>query len=239
MPQKKKEGPASDVAYKLELPGIRRMADRRKGFQYTSPSVLPKRGKADKRERGCIEKMRTVKKKDGTEEQQLDFTGDYCSEWKNPNEPDKRKRVCKKGKNIPDPYCKGDTSPCSARASCPVQLIFLRGKPHLRFCQTTGERGYAIPISSPEEGQARAKEACENWKRLKTWKAKDPKTGKERKYYEEPPPKFFERNAPKIVEDAKRALPETGGLAGPPSLPILILPALIMAPLFLVAWVRR
>jgi hypothetical protein len=237
MPPKKKEGPASAVPYPLDLPSMKNMAELRKSFRYTSPNTLPKRSAAEKAEHGCIRKFLPVKVKKGPPRSEWKFTGDYCSEWENPDEKDKRKRVCKKGKSLPDPYCKGVSKPCDARASCPVQLIFLRGVPYLRFCQVRGERGYAIPISSPEEGQARAEEACRNWKRLKTWKAIDPKSGKEKKYYEDPPPRFFERNDPKLIEEARKALPASGGLAGPPRAHPLIIPLISALP-FALLWFR-
>jgi hypothetical protein len=233
MPQKKKEGPASAVPYPLDLPSMKNMAERRKGFRYTSPSTLPKRSAAEKAEHGCVRKFLPVKVKKGPPRSEWKFTGDYCSEWENPKEPDKRKRVCKKGKNLPDPYCKGVSKPCDARASCPVQLIFLRGVPHLRFCQVRGEKGYTIPISSPEEGQERAAQACENWKRLKSWKDSEGK-----KHYEDPPPRFFERNDPKLIEEAREALPASGGLAQAPKAHSLIIPLISALP-FAFLWARR
>jgi hypothetical protein len=51
------------------------------------------------------------------------------------------------------------------RKTCPVQLIFDRGQPKLRFCLAQGRPGKVIAVSSAEEAQRVAGEACRCWAR--------------------------------------------------------------------------
>lgn len=250
MPPRKRNEPAS-IPYQLCTTGsgcktpmlaVRELDTLQKGkFEYTTPSALPGHSAEDRRTHGCTEGWKTVKKGPNKGKKYWDFTGKYCRKWENPKETDPRKKRCKAGQDVPDPYCSAKSDPCSpSRLGCPVQLIFLRGKPHLRFCRAEKERGYVVPASSPEKAQKIAAEACKKWRRLERIEVGVDEKGKPVTRVEPLPANFFERNAPQIVTQARRALPATGGLAQPPpSLPILLLPALIVAPLFLVAWSRR
>lgn len=58
--------------------------------------------------------------------------------------------------------------PClgvNKRKTCPVQLVFDRGRPFLRFCTENKKPGYRIDISTPSEAAQRAAAACETWRR--------------------------------------------------------------------------
>jgi hypothetical protein len=214
---------------------------RQKGnFEYTSPSALPRRSAEEKRDHGCIEDWKTVQKGKRKGEKYWGFTGKYCRQWEDPDEKEPKKKRCVPGKEVPDPYCGSTTPPCSAeRLGCPVQLIYLRGKPHLRFCQQKNERGYVVPVSSAEQAQRKAAKACKNWKRLQRIEVGVDPDGKAITEIEPSPPRFFERNAPDIVAQAKKTLPATGGLAqAPKSIPIIV-PILSVLPLLFAAWARR
>lgn len=137
------------------------------GFNFTSPSFLQKRTAPEKRAHGCAER-RT--KKGG-----LAFTG-------------------KRTDGMVDSFCKGNEKPCSeARKACPVQLVWVEGKPHLRFCKLVGQPGYMVPVDSPEQGYALSKKACGKWG---SW-----------------PENFFQDHAPEVVEKAQKSYPKSGGLA--------------------------
>lgn len=131
-------------------------------FDFTSPSsLLPRTAKA-KRDHGCDTKLNKASK--------VVFTG--------------------KRDGIVDSYCKGNEKPCSeARKACPVQLVWVHGKPHLRFCKLVGQPGYLVPVDSAEQGYAMSKKACEKWG---VW-----------------PDRFFDDNAPEVVERATKSLPNS------------------------------
>jgi hypothetical protein len=108
-------------------------------FVYTSPSARPKTSMAQRREAGC----RFVKQtnKSGKQVTKLD------------------------PRDAMRPECQPQTSaPCAtARASCPVQLVFSEGRPALRFCMEKGERGPAKYFSDVEEAAEFAMKACAEW----------------------------------------------------------------------------
>jgi hypothetical protein len=139
----------------------------RPGFHYTTGTAIPKRSAKERRAVDCEETPK------GT------FTGRL-----------------KNGK--PSGYCKAFSAPCGdpkkPRAGCPVQLTFIDGKPNLRFCVKPGEPGYLVPVRTPEEADALARKACENWpnkpKATVKW-----------------PTDFFGKNAPDLVDTARRAHP--------------------------------
>jgi len=57
--------------------------------------------------------------------------------------------------------------PCQQkRTGCPVQLLFDRGQPKVRFCKRAGNKqpGYTIAVRSAEEAQRISSEACACWK---------------------------------------------------------------------------
>lgn len=59
--------------------------------------------------------------------------------------------------------------PCQAvskRKTCPVQLVFDRGQPFLRFCRAAKEAGYRVNVESSREAVSVAERACAHWKRV-------------------------------------------------------------------------
>jgi hypothetical protein len=61
---------------------------------------------------------------------------------------------------------RGATPPCStARKTCPVQLVFDRGQPKLRFCSKQGEPGRLVSVASAEEARRVSIEACACWRK--------------------------------------------------------------------------
>jgi hypothetical protein len=56
--------------------------------------------------------------------------------------------------------------PCQGtkkRKTCPVQLVFDKGQPFLRFCRKDNEAGFRIDVNSPGEATKQAKAACDHW----------------------------------------------------------------------------
>lgn len=162
---------------------IRRVtAAARPGFSYTTPSAIPKRSAEMKRQYmcrpgqtpgvdcGCEEKP----KKKGQ------FTG----------------RVFPIEAGVTDSFCK-KTDPChAARVACPVQAIWIGGKPFLRFCTEVNRPGWIIPAPSVKEAQRIARKACAKWPHKPKIKVEWPKG-------------FFEKNAPEMVEMAQKTSPES------------------------------
>lgn len=180
-------GPAVEATARA-LPKIH-VSRPRPGFRYTSPTAIPPRSAAERREHGCEETE--YKTKAGKKASK--FTG----------------RIEATG--LPDPFCKNPTTPCgdpkAPRALCPVQLIWLRGKPHLRLCVEPGAPGHTVPVKSPSEAQRLAEEACKGWPKRPTTTAI------------EWPKRYFEKHAPELVTRAKRARPKSPwgpGLGEPP-----------------------
>ena len=138
------------------------------GFNYTTPSAHPPRTAKERRAYGCEE----IGKK---------FTGRL-----------------KDGR--PDTFCKITSTPCgsknSPRASCPVQLVWVRGKPNLRFCKEPAEPGYLVPVDNPSQAQAYARKACKDWPHKPKLRAEWPKD-------------FFGKKASFVVDDAEKAYPRT------------------------------
>ena len=135
-------------------------------FRYTTLTAQPPRTAADRRARGCEESP----------------PGKFTGRLKN---------------GVPDNYCGATSPPCGSakemRSSCPVQLMYLEGKPALRFCVRPQAPGFVVPVQSPEQAEAIARRACAKWpnKIPKIW-----------------PENFFEKNAPEIVSAARTALPK-------------------------------
>jgi hypothetical protein len=140
-------------------------------FTYTSPSAVPPRSAEARRERGCEEE--TYKTKKGPK---VKFTGRL-----------------KNGK--PDTFCKPTSKPCGERSSCPVQLVWLNGTPHLRFCNALGQPGHVVEVQNAREAQALAAEACADW----------PNPKKRVKW----PAKYFEKKAPGVIERSRRGRPNS------------------------------
>jgi hypothetical protein len=95
-----------------------------------------------------------------------------------------------------DSYCKITSPPCEDRAGCPVQLVWVKGKPHLRFCIEPKKPGFLVPVGSPEEADKLSRKACRAWPRQPEGKKGWPKG-------------YFEKNAPEIVEAARAGYPES------------------------------
>jgi len=142
-------------------------------FTYTSPSALPPRTNDERRARGCEEE--TYKTKKG--ETKTKFNG-----------------LLKDSKR-PDTFCKPTSKPCGDRSSCPVQLVWLRGQPHLRFCATQGQPGHVVAVENAHDAQALATKACADW----------PNPKKKVKW----PSKYFEKKAPDVVERSRRGRPDS------------------------------
>lgn len=171
---------------------------RRLDFAYTTASVVPPRTKKERLAHGC-------------EQRNNKFTG----------------KSCKNRKCVADAFCKATDPPCgSQRAACPVQLVFVKGQPSLRFCKKKNKPGYLVPVNSPEQAQAMAQKACATWKKIK------PKPGKNKIPW---PSAFFERKAPDMVAKSRRAHPDSAwgkpglGSAEPPLNPFPALGAATVA----------
>jgi hypothetical protein len=202
-------------------------------YRYTTPSFSGKRPAKDRRDKGCIEdprdrwcfqpegKTESGKKKgpkcyhseaEAVEEAggravsyspEKKFTGYRCRSGK-PKEGEK----CVD--RVYDPFCAGsDSVPCgSPRSTCPVQLIWVDGKPNLRFCKEQGKPGHLVPVKDVSEAMAVSDEACKAWPyKLGVVERTD---GSESEGGWDP--EFFERNAPQIIKSAKKSYPKQKGL---------------------------
>jgi len=169
MAKKKEKFEAAGPSVPVTLPAIHVAA---RPFTYTSPSAVPPRTNEERRTRGCEEE--TYKTKKG--EKKTKFTG----RLKN---------------GTPDTFCKPTSKPCGDRSSCPVQLVWLRGQPHLRFCATQGQPGHVVQVENAKDAQALAAEACKDW----------PNPKKKVKW----PSKYFEKKAPDVVERSRRGRPDS------------------------------
>lgn len=61
-----------------------------------------------------------------------------------------------------DPYTPKERR-LKIRQSCPVQLVFVEGVPHLRFCYATGKPGPLVRATSPADAQKIAESTCACW----------------------------------------------------------------------------
>lgn len=61
--------------------------------------------------------------------------------------------------------CQAQSSPpcATSRKSCPVQLVFDKGTPALRFCFEKGQKGHAHRFTDVEAAARFAEEACKCW----------------------------------------------------------------------------
>lgn len=55
------------------------------------------------------------------------------------------------------------------RKTCPVQLFFNKGVPTIRLCTERGKAGPTFAVSSPQEAQRIAAEACKCWEKNKSF----------------------------------------------------------------------
>lgn len=169
-------------------------------FTYNSPSTVQEIGQKARRERGClVERVKVIVKKDtkqykaGTvieREVKLPFA---CPPGSSPTGKDCMTAAGERIAPVPAELCGKTAKPCSSsRKTCPVQLVYRQGRPHLRFCLKAGNNkpGWLVPVQSPSAAMELAKEACEQWAANKR--------------------RFTEKNAAAIKAKAARA-----GYAGP------------------------
>jgi hypothetical protein len=195
-----------------------------KGFHYTTPSAQPQATRGEKRESiGCVTEPRTrhcfplrnLANKSGvsnkcyvTEAEAVRQQETAGAEAVGPVKvkvDDRFTGYLNDGSF--DTRCKESRSkPCGDRASCPVQLVWLEGKPNLRFCNEQDEPGYLVSVKDPAQATIYAKKACEAWphkiKGEHIW-----------------PEDFWKKKAPEVITDAARDYPQGGpGGAGIPGL---------------------
>lgn len=202
------------------------------GFIYTTPSAITRKNLTSKarREIGCVEKPKKkycYKAEDGKqhcastlleaeeaadggeifEKTELKFTGSRC--------PDKSTN-CSKSSQVYDDRCKSKGDPCgSERSTCPVQLVWVAGKPNLRFCMEKKKPGYLVPVRDVAQAMEISDKACANW----PYKlgAQQVAEGSEESGWDA---EFFDRNRTEEVDIpamAKAAYPERNGLGNMPS----------------------
>lgn len=193
-------------------------------FRYTTPSATREHLSAgDKRKIGCYEKV--IKKycflgddgkarcskvrrdaEDRAEGKEIftkpekSFTGKRCPEGKG-NE-------CSERVQVYDERCKGKSDPCGQdRATCPVQLVWVKGKPNLRFCIRKKQPGYLVPVKNVDDAMRISDAACKKWPyQLGTQEKAE---GSEEEGWD---PEFFDKNAPDVLVQAREAYPASGGL---------------------------
>jgi len=202
------------------------------GYRYTTPSHMGKRETQERRDHGCVEvaKDRWCFKPAGktekgkakgpkcfkTEEEAVEAADGLKVEHK----PDKKfnGRRCRSGPReackdtVYDSFCAGTNSdPCgSPRATCPVQLVWVDGKPNLRFCREQGKPGYLVPVTDVREAMRVSDAACAKWPyKLGVVDRADGTEGEGGW-----DPDFFDTNAPEVLTAAKAAYPDRGGLGG-------------------------
>jgi len=188
------------------------------GFHYTSPPAQPRLTREQKkRDVGCVEQKRVRFCFPIHRPNNKKGVGNKCYETRAEAERQHsaagkkvRGEVAEKAEMRFTGYLKNgsyDTrckesigKPCSDRASCPVQLVWVDGKPNLRFCNEQGEPGNLVGVTDPAQATAYAKDACKDWpnkvKAVNTW-----------------PDEFWKKKAPQVIRDAKRSWPK-GGPAG-------------------------
>lgn len=194
------------------------------GFRYTTPSASKEKLSAqDKRDLGCNEKP-TVRHcfkgesgkakcfslqmaaEEAAEGKKLftkiekSFTGGRC--------PPGKGHTCSRDSEVYDERCKGQSKPCgSSRSTCPVQLVWVKGKPNLRFCMKKSQPGYLVPVKDVREAMKISDEACRQWPYQLGVQEKA--EGSEEEGWD---PEFFSKNAPQIPRRAREAYPGSGGL---------------------------
>jgi hypothetical protein len=193
------------------------------GFRYTTPSAMKENLSAkEKRDIGCYEKPITKYcfktddgkakcskvKRDAQAEAggraihtkiEKSFTGGRCPGKSN---------VCPENVQVYDERCKAKGKPCeSDRATCPVQLVWVKGKPNLRFCLKQKEPGYLVPVKNVREAMQISDEACRKWPYQLG--VQEQAEGSEEEGWDS---KFFDKNAPNIPTLARQAYPGSGGL---------------------------
>lgn len=197
-------------------------------FRYTSPSAASKVSPAQRRKKGCIERTKTrhcfesdtgkdkcysteaeAKRQANGEaiftKKDKKFTGQRCA-------APRKDGSCAPGDEVYDADCKGAGDPCgSSRSTCPVQLVWVDGKPNLRFCKAKKEPGYLVPVRNVAEAMQISDEACAKW----PYKlgAQVSSGGEDEDSWDAD---FFDKNAPQIPKVARSAYPQSGGLGNMP-----------------------
>jgi hypothetical protein len=165
------------------------------GFNYTTPSHWPKRGVPEREAAGC--EFKYVYGKGGKRTKR--FSGRQCLERETNADGEE---ICVK--KITNTWCKGYSNPCGdpkkPRKTCPVQLVWVHGKPNLRFCKTPGKPGYLVPVKDPTEAARMSAEACKKWPYQL-----GPSDSEDVEWDES----YFDRNAPGISRSARRAYPKS------------------------------
>jgi hypothetical protein len=202
-------------------------------FRYTTPSHLGKRREGERRSHGCIEEIRdrwcyvppgkTEKgKKKGAKcfhtEEEAAKNADGAKVVYKPEKKFNGKR-CRSGPReackdtVYDAFCAGSSDPCgSPRSTCPVQLVWVDGKPNLRFCRELGKPGHLVPVSNISEAMKISDAACAKWPyKLGVVDRADGTEGEGGW-----DPEFFDKHAPEVLERAKRAYPESAGFGALP-----------------------
>jgi hypothetical protein len=201
-------------------------------YRYTSPSVMGKRAVGERKAHGCIEVERdrwcfkppgktAAGKAKGpkcfkTEEEAIEEAAGAPVK----HSPEKKfnGKRCRSGPReactdtVYDSFCAGSNSdPCgSPRATCPVQLVWIDGKPNLRFCKEQGKPGYMVPVPDVKEAMRVSEAACAKWPyKLGVTERADGSEGEGGW-----DPEFFDKNAPDILKTSSTAYPDKGGLGG-------------------------
>lgn len=204
------------------------------GYRYTTPSYMGKRETQQRRDHGCIEvnKDRWCFKPEGktekgkpkgkkcfkTEEEAIEEAKGAKVE----HSPEKKfnGKRCRSGPReackdaVYDAFCAGTNSdPCgSPRATCPVQLVWVNGKPNLRFCREQGKPGYLVPAPDVKEAMRISDAACEKWPYKLGVVERADGTESDAGW----DPEFFDKHAPEVLDVSKAAYPDRGGLGGVP-----------------------
>ncbi|MFQ5339911.1 MAG: hypothetical protein ACE5F6_00035 [Anaerolineae bacterium] len=193
------------------------------GFRYTTPSAIKETLPAkERRKLGCFEKQISkycyttddgksrcskvkrdakVEAKGRTVYTKIEkkFTGGRC--------PPDEGNVCSEDLQVYDERCKAKRQPCeSDRSACPVQLVWVKGKPNLRFCIRQKEPGYLVPVKDVQQAMKISNEACKKWP-YQLGMREQAEGGEEEGW----DPQFFYMNAP-ILTKARKAYPKSGGL---------------------------
>lgn len=194
------------------------------GFRYTTPSAIQESlPAAEKRKIGCYEKPTTkycytsdagkskcskVRRDAEAEAKgraihtkvEKSFTGGRC--------PPGKGNVCSENVQVYDERCKAKGKPCeSDRSTCPVQLVWVKGKPNLRFCLKQKEPGYLVPVRDVKHAMEISDKACKRWPYQLG--VQEQAEGSEEESWDS---QFFDKNAPDIPRAAKKAYPRSGGL---------------------------
>lgn len=161
-------------------------------YSYSTPSGVPEIGKAVRKERGClVEHVKGHAKKDskdGKVKRGDEVVRKVRLPYRCPPGATQREKTgqCvtadgRAAEPIPDESCGNTSKPCgTGREACPVQLVYRRGQPALRFCppgrmvinkageqkrKGSGMPGWLVPVDSGPNAQKFAAKACAQWEK--------------------------------------------------------------------------